>query len=155
MSLFAGVRKLSDGVCAIAELSNNIELVSNTGAFLLAVRGQSYAYFSKGTIPQFGSSAQLSALAAPHSAVLTMNSNISLAISYIKANGVITASSSVDQGTGNYGNYPLYIGRRGGISLPFNGHLYNLIGIGRLTTDSETITIEKEFAKRTGVTLNV
>lgn len=58
-------------------------------------------------------------------------------------------------GTGNYGNYPLYIGRRAGTSLPFNGHIYSLIGIGRLTTDSETAIIEKEFAKHAGVTLSV
>ena len=37
----------------------------------------------------------------------------------------------------------------------FNGHIYGLIGIGKLTSDSETVAIEKELAKRTGVTLNV
>lgn len=62
---------------------------------------------------------------------------------------------STSAGTGNFGNHPLYIGRRGGASLPFNGHIYSLIGVGRLTTDSETVSIEKELAKRTGVTLNV
>lgn len=41
-----------------------------------------------------------------------------------------------------------------GAFLPFNGHLYGLIGIGRLTTDSETVAIEKALAKNTGVTLN-
>ena len=56
---------------------------------------------------------------------------------------------------GNYGNYPLYIGRRAGYAYPFNGHIYSLIGIGRLTTDSETAALEKAIAKRTGVTLSV
>ena len=46
-------------------------------------------------------------------------------------------------------------GRRGGTSLPFNGHIYGLIGIGRLTTDAETIALEKSIAKNTGVTLSV
>ena len=64
-------------------------------------------------------------------------------------------SSNNSQGTGNYGNYPLYIGRRGGTQLPFNGHIYGLIGVGKLATDNETVDIEKELAKRTGVTLNV
>ena len=32
-----------------------------------------------------------------------------------------------DQGTGTYGNYPLYIGRRGGTTMPFNGRIYQLI----------------------------
>ena len=56
---------------------------------------------------------------------------------------------------GNYGNYPLYVGRRAGYLYPFNGHLYSLIGIGRLTTDSETAALEKAIAKNTGVALNV
>ena len=65
--------------------------------------------------------------------------------------------STMDQslGLGNFGNYPLYIGRRAGTSLAFNGHIYSLIGIGRLTTDSETAALEKAIAKNTGVTLNV
>jgi hypothetical protein len=70
-------------------------------------------------------------------------------------NGKLGDKRNTDQGTGNYGNYPLYIGRRAGTSLPFNGHLYSLIGIGRLTTDSETLALEKAIAKNTGVTLNV
>lgn len=57
-------------------------------------------------------------------------------------------------GTGNFGNHPMYIGSRTGTSLQFNGHLYSLIGVGRLTTDNETTALEQELAKRTGVTLS-
>jgi hypothetical protein len=66
-----------------------------------------------------------------------------------------TATSPTDLGTGNMGNYPLYIGRRNGTALPFNGSIYGLIGVGRLTSVSEVIAIEQILAKRTGVTLNV
>lgn len=75
----------------------------------------------------------------------------------LRVNGeskVPTTSSTVVAGS-KFSNVPVYIGRRGGSQLPFNGHLYSLIGIGRLTTDSETITLEKAIAKNTGVTLNV
>ncbi|HQV25252.1 MAG TPA: hypothetical protein PLS76_05850, partial [Acinetobacter sp.] len=65
------------------------------------------------------------------------------------------ASSNNSQGTGNYGNHPIYIGRRAGTSLAFNGHIYSLIGVGKLVSDNETLAIEKELAKRLGVTLNV
>lgn len=58
-------------------------------------------------------------------------------------------------GTGNFGNHSLYIGRRAGTSLPFNGHIYGLIGVGRLTTDDETMALEKLMAENTGVTLSV
>lgn len=45
------------------------------------------------------------------------------------------------------------MGRFNGNASPFNGHMYGLIGVGRLTTESETVAIEKEIAKRIGVTL--
>lgn len=58
-------------------------------------------------------------------------------------------------GTGNFGNHSLYIGSRAGSTLQFNGHLYSLIGVGRLTTDDETTALEELIAKYTGVTLSV
>ena len=70
-------------------------------------------------------------------------------------NGVDGVDGTDTKGTGNFGNYPIYIGRRGGTSLPFNGHIYSLIGVGRLATVGEIAAIEKELAKRTGVTLSV
>ena len=38
-----------------------------------------------------------------------------------RANGTQVAETLTDQGTGNYLAYPLYIGRRGGATIPFNG----------------------------------
>lgn len=38
---------------------------------------------------------------------------------------------------------------------PFLGHMYSLIGVSRIATDYESIVIEKDIAKRVGVTLNV
>lgn len=75
----------------------------------------------------------------------------------LRVNGedkVPNSSSTVVAGS-KFSNVPVYIGRRGGTTLPFNGHLYSLIGVGRLSTDNETAAIEKELAKRTGVTLSV
>ena len=73
-----------------------------------------------------------------------------------KVNGVLvnTTRSSL-AGNGNLANVPVYIGRRAGVSRPFKGHIYGLIGVGKLTSDDEVINIEKELAKRIGVTLNV
>lgn len=76
-------------------------------------------------------------------------------IARLRVNGIQVADTPTEQGSRVYGDYPFYIGRRGGASLPLNGHLYSLIGIGRLTSDSETAGIEKELAKRAGVTLSV
>lgn len=155
VSVFAGVRKLSDATAGIvAELSSS--LTANNGAFYLAAPSAATlpncAFASKGTIQ---SSRLYGGFTAPQSSVVTAKSTISDDLVSLNVNGSAPLIANTDQGSGNYGNYPLYIGRRGGTILPFNGHLYSLIGIGRLTTDAETIALEKELAKRTGVTLSV
>ena len=77
------------------------------------------------------------------------------ALSEISAriNGAYLApvTSSGSAGTGNFGNYPLYIGRRGGTSFPFNGHIYSLVVRGALTAD--LAPVETYVADKTGVTL--
>ena len=62
-------------------------------------------------------------------------------------------SSSTDQGTGNYGNYPLYIGARAGTSLFFNGRLYQLVIRGATTSDLLIASTEAFVANKTGTKL--
>lgn len=156
ISVFAGVRKLSDATFrVITEFSGSTD-TNNGTFFLVAPRNNTLGNFgfrSKGT--SNGDVTSPSSYISPHSAVLNGVGDISQDSSILRINGLQVGTGITDQGTGNYGNYPLYIGRRGGTTLPFNGHIYSLIGIGRLTTDSETTALEKELAKRTGVTLNV
>lgn len=154
VSLFAGVRKLSTVDGMVCELGTNA--ATNNGSFYLAApAGQTdknqIAFVNRGTI---FTPIQNPNLPPPISVVVSCKGDIVADNTTIRTNGT-QFSSAADLGTGKYGNYPLYIGRRGGTLLPFNGHLYSLIGIGRLTTDSETITLEKAIAKNTGVTLNV
>ena len=49
-------------------------------------------------------------------------------------------------GTGNFGNYPLYIGARGGTSLYLNGQLYSLIVRG-LLTDAATVDAVENYVE--------
>lgn len=153
VTVIAAVRKLSDANTGIvAELSTRAG--SNNGSFVLYAP---YDTVSKG----YGIRSQGTALAdaitaspnSPDSSVLSGMAGISADMSVIRINGKQAASSIGDQGTGNYGNYPLYIGRRGGTSLPFNGQIYALLVIGKLLDDATTQRIEKEFAKYIGVTL--
>lgn len=75
-----------------------------------------------------------------------------------RANGIrlhSAASSTIVAGS-SFANAPVGIGGRiGTTALNFNGRIYGLICVGRLTTDDETIALEKELAKRMGVTLSV
>lgn len=158
VSLFAGVTKLADNTQIIAELSPSIS--ANNGSFYLVagtdIGVTGYTSAARGSsVASASGTARIFTYPAPDVAVLSAKHDISGDLSSMRRNGVIGINGLVDKGTGNFGNYPLYIGRRGGTSLPFNGHIYGLIGIGRLTSDSETIALEKAIAKNTGVTLNV
>lgn len=125
--VFAGVRKLSDaGFQAIAETSTDPTL--NNGAFSLAcsvIGTQNYRFGSRGST--FVTAQSANTFAAPITSVLAGNSDISSDVVTLRINGAQAATSTSDQGTGNYLAYPLYIGRRGGSTLPFNGNLYGLI----------------------------
>lgn len=154
VSLFAGVRKLSDASAGmVCELGSNVS--TTAGTFFIAAPPGALAQItaaSNGTVARF---ADATNLPAPISTVISVSSDITANTLIIRANGTQRMKNTISQGAGKYANYPLYIGRRGGTSTPFNGHLYSLIGIGRLTTDSETIALEKSIAKNTGVTLSV
>lgn len=159
VSLFAGVRKLTDAATgAVCELSA-LAQPTTFGSFVLlapAANGSNhYNFRSFGSTGAAAGTPDVKNFPAPHSAVLRATGGISTNTCELLINGGSIQSTSLAQGTGNYGNYPLYIGRRGGTQLSFNGHIYSLIGIGRLTTDSETKALEKSIAKNVGVTLNV
>lgn len=154
MSVFAGVRKLSDATNArvIAELSATT--ASNNGSFVLqgpdAAGAATYLWINKGTLL---TDAQATSRAAPITNVLTGLGDISGDSAILRINGAQAAQSTADQGTGNYGNYPLYIGARGGSSLYFNGRLYSLIVRGAQTPANLIAATERYVARKTGVVL--
>ena len=126
MTVWAGVRKLSDaGAGGVVELSATIG--ANNGAFIMLAPASAAAnaqYGSKGTIVSY---ATPSGLTSPLTFVMCGQSNIAAPSVSARINGVVAASNALSQGTGTYGNYPLYIGRRGGTTAPFNGRIYQLI----------------------------
>ena len=132
VSVLAGIKRgLGNAGNVIVELSAS---PTNNGVFLVnsddvSGTGRIFAR-SKGTLE-----GNVEKAVANSNVVLSLRSKISTDTTLLKVNNT-THSSSQDQGTGNYGNYPLYIGRRAGTTLPFNGHIYSLIGVGRLTTES-------------------
>lgn len=150
MFVAAGIRKQSDAALGfVAEISASS--TANTGAFgLWASTAPGYVFRNKGT-----SSADASAsnLPSPHSAVLTGRGDISADVSTLRVNGAQVGTSGADQGTGNYGNHPLYIGARGGSSLFLNGRIYSLIVRGKLPAADELAAAEKWAADKTGVAL--
>lgn len=153
VQVFAGARKLSDAAVGIlVELSATI--ASNNGAFSIIAPltngSASYAAFSKGTA-QGAASYTNAAIAAPVSSVITGVGDISGDFVRLRVNGTQVAASVSDQGTGNYLAYPLYIGRRGGTTFPFNGRLYSLIvRFGPNMTSGQITTTERWVNSKTG-----
>jgi hypothetical protein len=86
---------------------------------------------------------------APGNAVLTLAANITADTLILRRNGIQIATSSDDQGTGDYGTYPLFFFRRGGTTLPFNGDDFQSIGIARNLSASELAQIEAYMTQRT------
>ena len=151
MFVSAGVRKLSDAATGVlAELSASI--LSNNGSFYaLAPAGNglpNFGWASKGS-----SAVGLSSpnnFAAPITNVLSGIGDISGDQAILRVNGTQAAISTADQGTGNYGNYPLYIGARAGTSLFFNGRLYGLVVAGKQASASEIASTEAWLNQKTG-----
>ena len=126
MTVWVGVRKLSDA--ALGVLVEPWPTSYNNGHFaILAPIDPASLDFSSRTRGTLLTSATASGIAAPITSVLCADMSISDDRNILRVNGVQAASSVDDQGTGNYGNYPLYIGRRGGTTFPFNGRIYQLI----------------------------
>lgn len=149
MSVFAGVRKIGALTAVLVELSAAI--ASNNGAFVILAPvndapNDDYRLNSKGTTLQ---SATSTLLRAPVTNVLAGSSDISADTVRLRINGVVNGFSGLDQGTGNFGNHPLYIGSRGGSSLRFNGRLYSLIVRGATSTTGQITDTEGWINGRT------
>lgn len=128
VQVFAGVRKLSDATGIIAELSASA--ATNSGSsYLISSEStgvnSDFRFKTRGTLdaPPPSSGPYL----APTTQVLAGLGDIAADRATLRIGGVQVAQSTADQGTGNFLAYPLYIGRRGGTSLPFNGRIYGLI----------------------------
>lgn len=136
MTVWAGLQKLGNSQGILAELSPTN---SSPGMFNLQSPGPgsvSYRFASGGSFPIAGI-ADASGYASPSVNTLTGIAEISTDKAILQVNNVQVSSGSSDQGTGNYGNYPIYLFRRGGTTLPFNGIFTGLIVRGAQSSASE------------------
>lgn len=153
MTIFTGVCKQSDASATILyELTANYATSNGTFAVFAPGSGGNpdISFASRGTATSARSS---TATPAGTNYVLTHVSDIAADRLAPRVNGVALTPSVADQGTGTFGNYPLYLFRRGGTTLPFNGRFYGLTIIGAAISDSETSVLERFTATKTGVTL--
>jgi hypothetical protein len=149
VQVFAGVRKLSDANRGLlAELSATPNLNSFT-LFAPNALTTEYAWTSRGSASATITSP--TTYPSPITNILTAIGDIAAPVATLRINGAQVATSAATQGTGNYLAYPLYIGRRGGTTLPFNGRLYSLIvRFGASLTTGQITSTEKWVNSKTG-----
>ena len=155
MTVCHGVRKLSDA--ANGTVAHFGDTLSNAnGSWFLQSPGSGgitrFQFSSRGTASAaaFTSSASYN---SPFSGVVVGECDIAGDIVRIRVNGVQVDQRATDQGTGNYGTYPIYFGRRTGTSEAFNGLEYSSICVGKAVTAAELANIERWVAQRTGVVI--
>jgi hypothetical protein len=155
MTVFAGVRKLSDAALGIVVETSTTP--GNGSISLIAPRNNgaaTYGFVSRGTTE--ASANTTGVFAAPITNVLTGLGDIAGDLSTLRVNGTQVAQSTADQGTGTYLAYPLYIGHRFNnppttpSSLFFSGHLYSLIVRGAQSTADQISYTEAWVARETG-----
>ena len=150
VQIFVGLRKLSDAAQKIvAELSATI--ASNAGSFALTAPNSAaanYNFSSKGTTQTDN---VVTTYTSPITSVISGLGDIAGASNLIRVNGTQVGSTLTTQGTGNYLAYPLYLGRRGGTTLPFNGRIYSMIvRFGSNMTAGQIASTESWVNSKTG-----
>jgi hypothetical protein len=128
VTIFAAMRKVGTTSATFCELS--VQADTNNGAFYLRAplsSTDSYDVLSRGT-----ANARLvpTAFPSPITNILTAQFRISTDFANLRVDGTSVLSVSTDQGSGNYGNYPLFLMARNNTTSRFNGDLYALIIAG-------------------------
>ncbi len=143
MTVWSGLRKLSDATISLAiESSVSSSATNGTIAVMAPNSGANLTFRSKASLAGRDASYTNASVAAPISVVLTGQSSISDDSVVLRINGAVVASTVLDQGTGNYANEPVYLGRRAGASFPFTGRIYSLIIRGAASSAAEITAAE-------------
>ena len=161
MFVSAGVRKLSDYMgeataAIIAEVSSNV--AANNGSWALTGSigygsNRKYTFQSKGTLSFVEANTTNASYAAPVTNIVSGISDLNGSPSdyaRLKVNNTQVAENTADQGTDNFGNYPLYIGARAGTSLWANIRLYQLVVAGKQASADEITNTETFINQKTG-----
>lgn len=152
MNLFVGAQLTSASANGVVVELSTVSTTTNSTFALFASSASNvntYVYRSFGTVSVTQASTKNNP-APPTPDVFTGQSDISGDSLVIRLDGAVTATNNSNQGLGNYGNYPLYIGSRAGSSLRFNGRLFSLIIRNKLSTTAQIEQTEGWVNARTG-----
>ena len=150
----AGWTQSTSSFGMVTELSNNVG--PNAGTFSLAGYTVGEMFFvARGTAAL---TARFDAATLPKTRVSTGLLDIAQALAageiVARVNGVVKSVLSYldagPAGTGNFGNYPLYLGRRGGVQYPLSGRIYSIVIRGALSDAAQIAAAEAYVNSKTG-----
>lgn len=154
IDVFAGLYAPSSATGMLIELSHNA--TSDGGAFYIT---DNELVSGPGTVRVRGTDTAGGVLTVTPPDLLVLTNQLAITASpndyKARINGVdqVDTPYQTGAGTGNFGNWPLYIGQRNQSSLAFNGNIYSLIVLGRTATTQEITDTETWVANKTGVVL--
>lgn len=163
ISILAALEKHSNASLAVfAELSASY--VSNRGAFLIAAPhsgGGEYGVGTRGNGNYTGWEVADASVDTPRVLHAQFDydggTTRELETPVLRMDGsdvaLTTPLGSYSDNDGTFDNYPLYLGRRGGSSLPFNGRMYGFLLTPTVTSADDYALYEQFLADRSGVTL--
>jgi hypothetical protein len=153
VTVIAGVNVASDNGQAqvLSEFSTDSSL---NPAFNLNIQGatDTFAARSTGTISSTAATPGGSVV-APQNTVLGMSSSIATDSLVLRMNGTQLAASAGDQGSGNFGAFPLYLFSRAGTSLFANAGLSEYVVRGAATDTATLARAERELARNSMVVM--
>ncbi|MCZ4343146.1 hypothetical protein O4H52_16125 [Sphingomonadaceae bacterium G21617-S1] len=131
-TVWLGLRKIIDTTACIVELTANGD-VNDGGFYIVPVSvGQVYKISvggNSGTKNQRSYGPYTAPITQILSASFNSGSGDSVSALSFRSNGVTVGgtNSSSSSDSGSLANAAIYLGRRGGVSLPFNGRIYGMI----------------------------
>lgn len=149
VSLFTGVRKLTDTTSMLVEL----DTTATAGHFRL-VASTVWNAICRGTVGDVGR--KTSVLLGANTSVLSVTHDLAGLdadlTTDLRRNAALdeAAISGSTAGNRNFLNSPLYLGSRADSSLFFSGRLYGLIVMGRMASSAEIVANETWLNGRTG-----
>ena len=147
MTVWAGVRKLGTATAVQIELSGDANALNGAFGVNGPDGGNDFAFASRGTtvIKVYGGATYPS----PTTNILTGIGAISTPVSTLRVNGTQVSTNTSSQGTGTYGNYPLYLFARVGTWFCFNGQFYGAIIRGAQSSAAEIANAEAWLNQKT------
>jgi hypothetical protein len=133
------------------ELSAN--WASNTGSFIIVSGSDAgFSGHNSGSRGSAGVDASQVAgvnLTAPVTSTLMITHDIGGSRTRFARNNIYSPDATGNKGTGNFGNYRLFLFRRGGTTLSFNGRMYGLVIVGKLLTATDLTNLENFINDKT------